>query len=258
MKKRIVLGDTHGNFQPIESIYNIEQPDEVILLGDYCDSFSFKTQDIVKCWDNIQELKQKHHGEFRILMGNHDWHYIHSLEKYSGYSQSTWNAMHTKLTDAWTNKDIHIAYIDSINKTIYSHAGITNTWLSDWNNPPLDMLDDVNVQGLCFSRHDIFDVHGDSIHQGPLWVRPTALLEDMYNDGKEIWKQIVGHTRVRDRYPLLINPDKQLCRENPEDAILFVIDTMPCYYIRETLSDDGVLVKRKIVKGEEIDKRFEQ
>ena len=43
-----------------------------------------------------------------------------------------------------------------------------------------------------------------------------------------------------------------------DDAILFVVDTMPFYYIRETLTDDGVIMKREIVKGEEIDKKFEQ
>lgn len=258
MKKRIVLGDTHGNFHAIETIYNNEQPDSVILLGDYCDSFTFNTSDVVNCWDNIQKLKSNHHGEFYTLMGNHDWHYIHPSEQYSGYRRSTWNAMHDKLVTAWSSKDIHVAYVDSINKTIYSHAGITNTWLNDWNNPSIDMLDDVNVQALCFSRYEIYDIHGDSIHQGPLWVRPAALLDDMYNDGIVVWKQIVGHTRVKNRYPILANSNKELCNDNIDDAILFVIDTMPFYYIRETLTDDGVIMKREIVKGEEIDKKFEQ
>ena len=43
MNKRIILGDMHGNFKCVQDIYNNEHPDMVIMLGDYCDSFIYKS-----------------------------------------------------------------------------------------------------------------------------------------------------------------------------------------------------------------------
>lgn len=33
--KRIVIGDPHGRWRSVKKIYDYEQPDEVIILGDY-------------------------------------------------------------------------------------------------------------------------------------------------------------------------------------------------------------------------------
>ena len=38
--KRIVIGDPHGRWRSVKKIYDYEQPDEVIILGDYFDSFN--------------------------------------------------------------------------------------------------------------------------------------------------------------------------------------------------------------------------
>ncbi len=259
MKTRIILGDTHGHWTPIKEIYNDTKPDEVILLGDYCDSFSLTSQDMVTCWNNIQKLKKKHKGLFHLVMGNHDWHYINGSERYSGYKQGTWNAMHDLLNKAWDDKELHIAYVDKVNKTIYSHAGITKTWIKEWSNPPLDMLDEVNEYGLNFS-HMSFDVYGDSKWQGPLWVRPTALISDIYEDEEGvIWTQIVGHTRTRNGKPILVKKEgTKNCWDCPEEANLWVIDTMPFYYIKETLDDNGILIKRELINNVEVDQTFIQ
>ena len=258
MKTRIILGDTHGHWKPIKDIYDNVKPDEVILLGDYCDSFQLTSQDIATCWNNIQKLKKKHKGLFYLIMGNHDWHYICGTEKYSGYKQGTWNVMHDVLSKAWDNKDIHIAYVDSINKTIYTHAGITNTWLNEWSNPPLDMLDEVNEYGLNFSRIS-FDMYGDSKWQGPLWVRPSALVSDIYKDANdEAWTQIVGHTRTRNGKPILTAKDGTNSYDNPDNAILWVIDAMPFYYVKETLDDNGKLIKRELISNAEVISSFIQ
>lgn len=114
MKTRIVLGDTHGRWQAIKDIYDKENPDEVILLGDYCDSFEYTSQEILNCWNNIRELQKNHNGLFYLIMGNHDWHYINPNERYSGYSRETWVMMHNLLEDAWKNHELHIAYIDNV------------------------------------------------------------------------------------------------------------------------------------------------
>lgn len=259
MKTRIVLGDTHGQWQAIKDIYDKENPDEVILLGDYCDSFEYTSQEILNCWNNIRELQKNHNGLFYLIMGNHDWHYINPNERYSGYSRETWVMMHNLLEDAWKNHELHIAYIDNINRTVYSHAGITNTWINDWGNPPIDELDRINEDALGFSHAKMYDIYGDSVWQGPLWVRPTSLIEDMYNDDifneGYHWTQIVGHTRTKNGKPILVDSNHNILQESLQESndsdniILWVIDTIPKYYIRETLNDGDVLVKRELVKN---------
>ena len=38
-RKRLVIGDIHGYFATLKKIYDAEQPDEVIIVGDYFDNF---------------------------------------------------------------------------------------------------------------------------------------------------------------------------------------------------------------------------
>lgn len=248
MKKRLVIGDIHGKYNVVADIYRKENPDAVILLGDYCDGFDKTSNDTVTCWNSLQKLKKEHNernehnGEFIMLLGNHDWHYVNPLERYSGFSHSTFAAMHDILVDAFTKKELHVAYTDTINRTIYAHAGVTNTWVSEWSNPPIDMLDDINCKALDFSMYNT-DMYGNSKWQGPLWVRPEALLSDMYSDETGTWKQIVGHTHT-DK-PLFANKLGNNV-DNIDDADLVVIDTLPRYYLIEEIDNSGMIVNREI------------
>ena len=246
MKKRIVLGDMHGNFKTIEDIYNKECPDDVIILGDYCDSFVHETPEIVTAYKKLRKLQRNHKkGMFVTLMGNHDWHYISAGERYSGYKQGTWNAMHDILESDFNDGLLPIVYINSINKTVYAHAGVTKTWLDEWSIPELQDINECNTNALDF-QFKTFDMYGDSKWQGPLWVRPEALLSDFYGDGE--WKQIVGHTRTRNGKPLLVKmPGYKNTWSDPDEAWLYVIDTLPFMYVREMLDDDRKLVCREIV-----------
>ena len=58
--KRIIIGDPHGRWNVLKSIYNKEQPDEVIILGDYFDSFNINAYDQRDCYDNIIALRKEH------------------------------------------------------------------------------------------------------------------------------------------------------------------------------------------------------
>ena len=256
MKKRIILGDPHGNYKIIESIYKNERPDMVIILGDYCDSFVHGTPEIVAAYKKMRKLQNKHvktygDGSFITLLGNHDWHYIMFGERYSGFHQSTWNAMHDMLDSDMTDGRLPIVWVDNRNKTIYSHAGLTNTWMSDWRIPSPEFVNEVNDSGLNFS-HMSFEPHGNSKWQGPLWVRPMALISDLYGRGE--WKQIVGHTRTNNGKPVCIGlHGDNVWQTYKEDAVVFVMDTLPFYYMRETLDDEGNLVNRELVNNMEFD-----
>ena len=90
--KRLVIGDIHGHWEGFKKIYDLENPDEVIMLGDYFDNFHGSDDSIYECYQNILDLRGEHlalkKGDFKMLIGNHDFQYNHWVEKCSGYRSS--------------------------------------------------------------------------------------------------------------------------------------------------------------------------
>jgi predicted MPP superfamily phosphohydrolase len=78
--KRIVIGDPHGRWNFVKQIYDKEQPEEVIILGDYFDSFNIDVYAQRESYEHIIELRKEHlkkyHRGFVMLIGNHDMHYM--------------------------------------------------------------------------------------------------------------------------------------------------------------------------------------
>lgn len=100
-----------------------------------------------------------------------------------------------------------------------------------------------------------FDPYGNDPLNGPLWVRPEALMSDMYkdfdNDVHEvtIWTQIVGHTTCK--RPIIAHEDGSQWKEG-EDwrfAKFWDIDCLAKgYFIIEKIDEDGLVVDRYIEK----------
>lgn len=254
MRKRLILGDIHGHTS-WKSIYIHENPDEVIVLGDYVDSFSVPPTKMV---DNLKEMvetmriHEKVHGPntFIMLLGNHDFHYCDVGERYSGFSKVTYNLVNPILNKLAVESDkIKIVWYDKINNTIYSHAGITQTW---WNLvksekkgfSEIEDINDLNWSYLRFTSREGGDFYGSSRYNGPLWVRPWTLQEDMLvNDDGVPYNQVVGHTHsdyIKSYYDSEYNP------------LLYVVDTLPKEYLVNTLDDNGKIVKEEIKESSEV------
>lgn len=258
MKKRLILGDIHGHIDFVKQIYEYETPTDVIILGDYCDSSKLKPEDIVYCFNELLFLKSNHkHGEFHLLIGNHDLHYMLTSEKYSGKNYLTESMMHETLMNAWDAKILEPYIVDEKNKTIYSHAGITKTWLNDWEHK---LGDDVNLDSLRFTFGNTFNCYGDCPKNGFVWVRPNSL----YNDMLDGYKQVVGHT-VTEK-PVIIGTENNKpvfidFNDNDKvnsDGIIFLLDTLPFWYMIETLDNNGNLIRREFKKFKEFDKDYRQ
>ena len=109
-------------------------------------------------------------------------------ERYSGYQSNGAGVINALLSSA--NLGIVRTIRDSGKIFLFSHAGITKTWLGD------DELLDVNDFGLNRFKFNGWDMYGDDITQGPLWVRPASLMRDGLQeyDGMKV-VQVVGHTQ---------------------------------------------------------------
>ncbi len=258
MKKRLILGDIHGHIDFVKQIYEYEIPTDVIILGDYCDSFKLKPEDIAYCFSELLFLKSNHkHGEFHLLIGNHDLHYMLTSEEYSGKNYLTESMMHETLMNAWDDKILEPYIVDEKNKTIYSHAGITKTWLNDWKHK---LGDEVNLDSLRFTFGNTFNCYGDCPENGFVWVRPSSLYSDML-DG---YKQVVGHTVTEKPVVIGTESNKPVIidfNDNDKvnsDGIIFLLDTLPFWYMIETLDNNGNLIRREFKKFKEFDKDYRQ
>lgn len=237
MTKRIIIGDVHGRVGLVKMILEKENPDEVIILGDYFDSFDIYYEDIAAGMQKLVSIRDKYvqdGKQFTMLIGNHDYHYFSTChESYSGYNAKFYVINNNILKQLISEKKLQYVYYDNVNKTVYSHAGITNTWLSH-NYVDFEFINEVNEQKFRFTYMGGGDCYGDTPYSSPIWVRPTSLDSDMYKDKDgEIWTQIVGHTESRSP---IINPSGKL----------YIIDCLGFnWYMVETLDDTGKLIERK-------------
>lgn len=265
--KQIVVGDIHGRVDIFKKIYEKERPTDpevlydVVLLGDYLDThedISYKDQ--VKGLEELlamQKIHLKYDGTFDMLLGNHDFHYFldEGTQRYSGYNNHTYLLAHDILKEAVNTHAIHFARIDSVNRIIYSHAGVTNQWINYSQSVPIpiNMIDLASYDAFKFKYGRHMDPYGNDPSNGPLWARPEALLSDMYKDfdndvhDETTWTQIVGHTACKK--PIIAHEDGSQCHED-EDWRLAKFYDIDCltkgYYMVETLDEDGILINREI------------
>ena len=78
--KRITIGDPHGLWRFVKQIYDKDQPDEVIILGDYFDSFNidvYTQGNLMRTQLNFVKNILRSIGKgMHVLIGNHDMHYM--------------------------------------------------------------------------------------------------------------------------------------------------------------------------------------
>ena len=195
-KHTIVIGDIHGReiWRKILKDYSGEQV--VVFMGDYFDTFEFiTTQQQVKNFRSILALKMKYPDKVKLLIGNHDYHYLlGTFARYSGHQ--TMNAAEITAVLEPNLMLMQMCYVDGFR--VFTHAGVTKTWCKNNN---IDVNGDLEKQinelfknnrksfGFCIGA---IDQTGDDPIQSPIWVRPGSLLEDAVEDKT----MIVGHTQV--------------------------------------------------------------
>jgi hypothetical protein len=199
--KTLVLGDTHG--RPYwKEIVAKENPDRVVFIGDYFDSYDDYTaaeqMDNFKKIVEYKQLSERVGDEVIMLVGNHDYHYMRGVsEHYSGYQGGAAPAIQQLLED---NKE-HLQMCYKLDDFLFSHAGISHDWLTIHGySVEHDVVEWVNDKFKFTPKVFEFagwEPHGDSVISPPIWIRPLSLLKS----NKDTWLkekhiQVVGHTQV--------------------------------------------------------------
>ena len=235
MKTRVVIGDPHGRWGFVKQIYDNVKPDEVIILGDYFDSFNIDAYTQRECYENGK-------GDFVMLIGNHDFHYMdEKFGRCSGWNPLTCSQADYPLCRDWENGILKFVHIDYKNFTIYSHAGVSQKWFDSWcKNKELEDINSLPTKAFCFTFKEGGDYYGSSVYNSPLWIRPEGLMKSPFTDHSGgVWNQVFGHTE----------PNTPIhWKQEFEDytADFYGIDCIYKHYLIEYLDDNGKLLERKL------------
>jgi hypothetical protein len=215
MSKTIVIGDLHGRSDWKLAVYK-ENPDRVIFMGDYFDSFEISGVEQIHNFKEIIEYKEtsftndgkdnQHKTEVVLLIGNHDHHYFPEIG-YTGTSGYQSGVGHS-ITQVVDENRHHLQMAYGFGEYLFTHAGVSPRFMDQvfgkdgWSKETVifDLNELFRYKPKSFEFNG-FDPHGDSQEQTPIWIRPGSLMSINKKHDKGLKKdyiQIVGHTRMRE------------------------------------------------------------
>ena len=199
MKKLLAVGDVHGTSYWKQIVKNAKKDTIIVFIGDYFDSFDIGGDEQIANFKEILAFKKKNPERVILLIGNHEVHYISSLnQRYSGYQLGKAREIGQLLAPLIRRGTLVACYQN--NRFLFTHAGVSKTWFKtvgiDENDkrPLSSIINDLfheNTEAFGFNSIDRTG-YGDSVYQGPLWIRPEPLLSDAIKG----YVQVVGHTHV--------------------------------------------------------------
>ena len=244
--KTVIIGDIHGHDSWKQVIEQEQDADIFVFVGDYFDSFTVTGVVQIHNFKEIIEFKTTTDKEVIMLIGNHDYHYFPEIgdSSTSGY-QSTL-APSIKQVIEENRQHLQMAY--QFDDIVCTHAGLSSEWLDDtfvdWDVD--NMIDKLN-ELFKYQPHKVgyrsYKQVGDTVYgssgfggetfQGPIWIRPQALIEANYDTLRTQIRQVVGHTTR-----------KQIDIEGKATGgRYYFVDTMPREYLVVT---DGVVSLGKL------------
>jgi hypothetical protein len=203
--KTIVLGDTHGRSTWKLAIHQ-DQPDRVIFIGDYFDSFEISGVEQIDNFKEIIHYKENNPQiEVVLLIGNHDHHYFPEVG-YTGTSGYQAGVGHS-ITQVIDENRHHLQMAYGFGDYLFTHAGVSPVFMDrvfgkdDWSKESVV----VDLNELFKYKPKVFEFSGlepsgDNAMQTPIWIRPRSLMHANKTHEKGLKKdyiQIVGHTQMK-------------------------------------------------------------
>ena len=243
--KTLIIGDIHGRTNWKQMVEAHPEAEHIIFIGDYFDSFDISGAEQLHNFNEIIRFKEETDKHVVMLIGNHDHHYIIAGETYSGYQP----AMRWDFNDVLKKNMHHLQVAHRQGEYVFSHAGISPTWMNDifgpreWTKDTMILLLNELYQNrpsaFNFS-HLGYDPYGDSVEQGPMWIRPRALMKsNKADDGlKKRFIQVVGHTQVEDIFESFKATEKTM------GGRYYLIDAGP--HGGYAIIEDGKIIPKKL------------
>jgi UDP-2,3-diacylglucosamine pyrophosphatase LpxH len=208
MNKTIIVGDVHGRDQWKQIVAQEKGADKFVFLGDYFDSFNLSGVIQMHNFKEIVEFKETSGKEVIMLIGNHDYHYFPEItdSSTSGYQ----HAMAPSIKQLIGENREYLQVAHRMGEFVFTHAGISSEWLDDtvinWTEE--NMVDKINELfkytplSLDYRSFKMFSAtewagasgYGNETYQGPMWIRPKALMDANKKTLRKKIIQVVGHT----------------------------------------------------------------
>ena len=205
--KLVAIGDIHGRDIWKQIIAKEQDADEFVFVGDYFDSFTVKGPDQYNNFLDIIEFKKQSKVPVILLIGNHDHHYYPGVDDSGTSGYQTLMAPSIKYIVGDNKQYLQAAY--QVGEFVFTHAGLSSEWLDD-------SIKDWNVDNVVEKVNELFyyqpgkiayrsykqvgdqvygaQGYGNESFQGPIWIRPSALMTANKKTLRKKIIQVVGHT----------------------------------------------------------------
>ena len=205
--KLVAIGDIHGRDIWKQIIAKEQDADEFVFVGDYFDSFTVKGPDQYNNFLDIIEFKKQSKVPVILLIGNHDHHYYPGVDDSGTSGYQTLMAPSIKYIVGDNKQYLQAAY--QVGEFVFTHAGLSSEWLDD-------TIEDWNADNVVEKVNELFQYqpgkiayrsykqvgdqvygaqgYGNETFQGPIWIRPSALMTANKKTLRKKIIQVVGHT----------------------------------------------------------------
>jgi hypothetical protein len=205
--KLVAIGDIHGRDIWKQIVAKEQDADEFVFVGDYFDSFTVKGPDQINNFLDIIEFKKQSKVPVTLIIGNHDHHYYPGVDDSGTSGYQTLLAPSIKHVVGDNKQHLQAAYQSG--EFIFTHAGLSSEWLDD-------TIEDWNADNVVEKVNELFQYQpnkiayrsykqvGDQVYgaqgygnesfQGPIWIRPAALMNANKKTLRKKIIQVVGHT----------------------------------------------------------------
>jgi len=231
--KVLVVPDVHGSREwEAAKSFTQDSYDRIVFMGDYFDvRGENKWPEQGENFEAICAFVRQDPERRKALLGNHDWSYISATVHGSGCSGHQ-NGRAGKIKSLLLSARDILDLAFEADGVVFSHGGFSKTWVatilrlfnmnaSEWSIDflnkfwrSLSLQKDEAAFNYEFEElldwHGYFSGSGNEVTQGPLWIRPEALLRDAYYQ-----TQVVGHTEYcLGDFVALKDKDMKTGREN--------------------------------------------
>ena len=205
--KLVAIGDIHGRDIWKQIVAKEQDADEFVFVGDYFDSFTVKGPDQINNFLDIIEFKKQSKVPVTWLIGNHDHHYYPGVDDSGTSGYQTLLAPSIKHVVGDNKQHLQAAYHSG--EFVFTHAGLSSEWLDD-------TIEDWNADNVVEKVNELFQYqpgkiayrsykqvgdqvygaqgYGNETFQGPIWIRPSALMTANKKTLRKKIIQVVGHT----------------------------------------------------------------
>ena len=205
--KLVAIGDIHGRDIWKQIVAKEHDADEFVFVGDYFDSFTVKGPDQINNFLDIIEFKKQSKVPVILLIGNHDHHYYPGVDDSGTSGYQTLLAPSIKYVVNENKQYLQAAY--QVGEFVFTHAGLSSEWLDDsivmWDVPNLAMYvndlfyyqpNKIAYRSYKQVEDQVYGAqgYGNETFQGPLWIRPAALMNANKKTLRKKIIQVVGHT----------------------------------------------------------------